>query len=41
MTTRVKELIAVGLIFGIALICYLGKTIWDWGPIQHAITETY
>lgn len=41
MATRVKELIAVSVIFGLALICYLGKTIWDWEPIVLSTGMSY
>ncbi len=33
MSTKTKEYIAMGLIFGLALISYLGKTMWAWQPI--------
>jgi len=41
MTTRAKELIAVGAIFGIATICYLGKTVWEWEPLMLSVGMSF
>lgn len=40
MSSRMKEILAVAVIFVFGLVCYLGKTTFGWGPISFSTTTS-